>query len=401
MQKNIVFIGGGIETYPGIEICKERNYKTILVDGNKNCYCKPLADYFIHASTYDYKSIVEKLKKNILNQVKIDAVLSLGVDVPYSVAYVAKKIGCKSIPLKTAKICSNKLEFKKKIIENGIPTSKYLIIKKKKDLKEISFKKSVLKPVDSRGARGVVVLSKKNISHYFKESFKHTNKNYILAEEFIEGPQLSTESIIINYKAKTFSVSDRNYKDTINLRPYMIENGSDMPSIYKKKFQKKIDKIISKLAKILNIKNGVIKGDLVIKKDKIYIIEAAPRLSGGFFCSHMLPISNGISIIDIYLDLLLFGKTNEDKLIEKHFKYVSQRFVFAKQGKIKKIKIDKNIKKKSDLLIIYKKPNQIQPKIKSHPDRSAMIICSDNNKKNLLLKINKLIKKIIFRVSGN
>lgn len=260
---------------------------------------------------------------------------------------------------------------------------------------------TVLKPVDSRGARGVFVLSKKKISYYFKESFKYTNKNYILAEEFINGPQLSTESIIINYKATTFSVSDRNYKDTINLRPFMIENGSDMPSNYKKKFQKKIDKIISKLSRVLNIRNGVIKGDLVIKNNNIYIIEAAPRLSGGFFCSHMLPISNGIDIIDIYLDLLLFGSTNKSKLIEKHSKYVSQRFVFAKEGKIKKITMPNELEKKCDLLIIYKKENEFQPKIKAHPDRSAMIICSDTSKKNLTLKTKNLIRKIKFKVNNN
>ena len=245
------------------------------------------------------------------------------------------------------------------------------------------------------------LLSKKNISEFFKESFKYTSKNYILAEEFIDGPQLSTESIIINYKAKTFSVSDRNYKDTVNLRPFMIENGSDMPSIYKKKFQKRIDKIISKIARILNIKNGVIKGDLVIKNDKIYVIEAAPRLSGGFFCSHMLPISNGINIIDIYLDLLLFGKTDKKKLKEKYSKYVSQRFVFAKEGKIKKIIIRNDVKKNSDLLIIFKKENETQPIIQSHPDRSAMIICSDRSKKNLGIKTKNLIKKVIFKIKKN
>ena len=401
MSKNVVIIGGSIETYPGIEFCKKKNYKIILVDGNKKCFCRASADYFIHASTYDYKSILKKIKKKFSDKLKIDAVLSVGADVPYSVAYVAKKIGCRSIPLETAKICADKLKFKKKIISNRIPTSKYIIIKKEKDLKKINFKKIILKPVDSRGARGVFLLSKKNISEFFKESFKYTSKNYILAEEFIDGPQLSTESIIINYKAKTFSVSDRNYKDTVNLRPFMIENGSDMPSIYKKKFQKKIDKIISKIARILNIKNGVIKGDLVIKNDKIYVIEAAPRLSGGFFCSHMLPISNGINIIDIYLDLLLFGKTDKKKLKEKYSKYVSQRFVFAKEGKIKKIIIRNDVKKNSDLLIIFKKENETQPIIQSHPDRSAMIICSDRSKKNLGIKTKNLIKKVIFKIKKN
>lgn len=395
MSKHIVFIGGGIETYPGIEICKKKNYKIILVDGNRHCYCKSKVDYFIHVSTYDYKSIYKKLK----NRFKIDAVLSLGTDVPYSVAYLAKKMGCRSIPLKTAKICSDKLKLKKIITINNIPTSKFLVIKNHSDLKKINFKKTVLKPVDNRGARGVVVLLKKDIKKYYKESFIHTNKNYILAEEFIEGPQLSTESIIINFKAKTFSMSDRNYKDTLELRPYMIENGSDMPSIYKKKIQKKVDLIITKLAKILNIQNGVIKGDLVVKNNKIYIIEVAPRLSGGFFCSHMLPISSGINIVEIYLDLLLFGKTEKKNLKEKFLRYVSQRFVFAEEGKIKKIEIHKDVKKKSDLLIIYKKINDVQPKIKSHPDRTAMIICSGKSRKITNRKTSNLIKKINFKIN--
>lgn len=392
MTKTVLFIGGGIETYPGIKICKDRGYKIILADANRNCYCKKSADFFINESTYEPKKIVKKIKKKF----DIDAVLSVGVDVPYSVSYLAKKTGCRSIPIKTAIICSDKFKFKK-VIQGKIKTSRFVTLKKKDDLKKIKFKKIIIKPVDNRGARGVIICNKKSIKDHINNSFQYTKKKYLLAEEYIDGPQLSTESIIINFKATTFSISDRNYKDTKKLRPFVIENGSDMPSIYEKRFYKKINYTISKLAKILNVKNGVLKGDLVIKNKEIFVIEAAPRLSGGFFCSHMLPLSNGINLIDIYLDLLLFGKVDEKKLKKKYTRYVSQRFVFAKEGKIESVKISKEVKKLCDLHIVYKKKGAYQPKIQSHPDRSAMIICSGEKKNDVKKDTQRLINQIIYK----
>jgi predicted ATP-grasp superfamily ATP-dependent carboligase len=396
MSKNIMFIGGGIETLPGIIICKKRKYNTIIVDGKKNCFCKKYADYFIHASTYDFKKILKKTK-TFIKKKKIHAVLSLGADVPYTVSYVAQNIGCAAIPLSAAKLCSNKLSFKRKLIKHNILTPKYLIIKNIKDLKKIKFKKTIIKPVDSRGARGVQILSQKKIKQIFIETKKYTKKNYILAEEFLKGPQLSTESIINNFKAKTVSISDRNYKDTKRFFPHIIENGSDMPSRYQEKYVDKIDILISKLARCLNIRRGIIKGDLLIKNNKIYIIEAAPRLSGGFFCSHMLPLCNGINIIEIYLDLLLFGVIKKNALKEKYLNFVSQRFVFGNRGKIRKIIIPKKIDKMSDKIVFYKKVNEYQPLIKSHPDRTAMLICSDKSRIKVKKKIKNLIKSIIIK----
>jgi predicted ATP-grasp superfamily ATP-dependent carboligase len=393
MSKNIMFIGGGIETFPGIEICKKRKYKTIIVDGNKNCFCKKYADYFIKASIYDFKKVLKKTK-NFNNKIKIHAVLSLGTDVPYTVSYVAQNIDCASIPLSAAKICSDKLKFKNKMIRHKILTPKYLTVKNIEDLKKVKFKKTIIKPVDSRGARGVQILTKRNLKQIFIEAKKHTKKKYMLAEEFLNGPQLSTESVIINFKAKTVAISDRNYKDTKIFYPHVIENGSDMPSKYQEKYKKKINILISKLAKCLNIKYGIIKGDLLINKNKIYIIEAAPRLSGGFFCSDMLPLCNGIKIIEVYLDLLLFGVIQKDALKEKFLNFVSQRFFFGNRGKIKEIIIPKKLYKMSKKIIFYKKIDDYQPLIKSHPDRTAMLICSDSSRMKVKKKITSLVNSI-------
>ena len=51
-----------------------------------------------------------------------------------------------------------------------------------------------------------------------------------MIEKYIEGPQLSTESIIINGKCYTIGFSDRNYEYLNKFSPYIIENGGDLPS---------------------------------------------------------------------------------------------------------------------------------------------------------------------------
>ena len=108
---------------------------------------------------------------------------------------------------------------------------------------------------------------------------KNTNKNKILLEEFLSGQQLSTESVVYNSKVVTVGISDRNYDKLKDYSPYVIENGSDLPSYYTKRYYKKINSLIKKIAKKSQIKNGSLKGDLVIHKNKIYVIEIAARLS--------------------------------------------------------------------------------------------------------------------------
>ncbi len=62
--------------------------------------------------------------------------------------------------------------------------------------------------------------------------------------------------------------------------------------------------------KISGLKNGIIKGDVVLSKDKKpYIIEVACRLSGGWFSSHQIPDAK-ISFIPIIFNKCLI-KTNK------------------------------------------------------------------------------------------
>ena len=103
---------------------------------------------------------------------KIDAVLSLSADVPLTVAKCAKALKLHSIPIKAAKIFSDKLLMKKFLKEIGINTPFFKSISSLKDLKKkLNRKKEyIIKPIDNRGARGVLKFNlSNNISKLYKK----------------------------------------------------------------------------------------------------------------------------------------------------------------------------------------------------------------------------------------
>ena len=115
-------------------------------------------------------------------------------------------------------------------------------------------------------------------------------------EEYIEGDQISTESILWEGKAYTPGFVDRNYEMLSRFYPHFIENGGVHPSTIKGKTNDIYD-LVEKAALSLGIVNGVAKGDVVISRDgKPMIIEMAARLSGDFSES-LIPLGCGVNIV--------------------------------------------------------------------------------------------------------
>ena len=134
-KKTILFIGGGKEAIPGVKCAKKIGYTTIISDKSQKAPAKEYADYFIKASTYDCKETIKKALTFNKKIKKIDGVMSLSADVPFTVASVAKKLKLRSIPLRAAKIFSNKYLMKKKFEEIGVLIPKFHLIRNIKDLK--------------------------------------------------------------------------------------------------------------------------------------------------------------------------------------------------------------------------------------------------------------------------
>ena len=70
---------------------------------------------------------------------------------------------------------------------------------------------------------------KTDLDWAFDYSLNYSKANILILEEFIQGPQVSTESIIIGGQLFTVGLSDRNYEFMHKFYP-IIENGGDLPA---------------------------------------------------------------------------------------------------------------------------------------------------------------------------
>ena len=50
---------------------------------------------------------------------------------------------------------------------------------------------------------------------------------------------------------------------------------------------------------------------MIVRKNKIIVVEIAGRLSGGYFSSHMIPAANGIRLVDLAIKIALKEKLNK------------------------------------------------------------------------------------------
>jgi biotin carboxylase len=187
------------------------------------------------------------------------------------VASVADALGQRGITIETAWLAGDKLAMKKLFVEKGISIPWFCRVDSVAHLRRILSERGfpvVLKPVDSRGARGVLRLTESvDLDWAYEHSVSFSPSGRVMVEEYLEGPQISTESTIINGKAFTPGFIDRNDEFLNRFAPYIIEDGGHQPSVLAPEQQNSISGLAEQAALAMRITAGIAKGDRVLTKD--------------------------------------------------------------------------------------------------------------------------------------
>ena len=219
-------------------------------------------------------------------------------------------------------------------------------------------------------------------------------------EEYLKGPQLSTESLIYKRKVYTPGFVDRNYEMLERTKPFILENGGIYPSNFFEHYHK-INHYIKIISKALKIKNGVIKSDIVIHNNKIFFIEIAVRLSGGDFSETLIPLSSSFNLLRNSINLATRCKINKDDLkIKFKNKFLANRYFFSKKGKLKKIYGVEKIINKSWIkkFKIFYGLNQSLPTTTNHATRLGVFVVEAKSKDLLNKRIKMVYDKIKFKI---
>lgn len=398
--KTILIISGGVEAVPIIERAKALGLTVAVSDGNPDAPGFSIADFKIIASTYDEKKTAE-LAGELDEAHKIDGVMAAAADVPLTVAAVAERLGLPGISVNSARIVADKLLMKETFAASGIPVPWFSQVRNASHLEKLLKEKKalVIKPVDSRGARGVVRLVEGvDVEWAFEESVKNSPSCRVMAEEWINGRQISTESIVTPEGVITPGLSDRNYEQLDRFAPFVIEDGGDLPATLTEAERTEIDRIIGKVARAIGMKSGTIKGDIVIGDNGPIVIEVAARLSGGYFCSHTIPLSSGTDFVAAAILLSLGEKIDLDDYRPKIARAVCQRFLFPEPGIVRKVEVPEMQEESLAMLKVYVKEGDEVKRITSHPCRAGMAVTTAETREGARAAIKKVFDRVTVKV---
>lgn len=330
MNKTVAVLGGGKDSLGILRRIKEMGLHTLVFDGDKEAPArKYLADHFVNISCYDPWHICDYLGRHPETQFK--AVVGGGTDTPDVIASVLHARGMPGLKARTAEISKNKWMQKKLFRDAGIKIPDWLAGERWG--KGSPTKKAiVVKPVSNRGSRGITrVLPGSKLEDAVAYAAQFDPRGHTIIEDWIDGIQLSSESLVQDGKIIYTAFSERNYSRLDETYPYVIEDGGDMPpfvsSIFENNYQLKAETELQKCIDEMGLRSGTLKGDLVWDGYNIWVIEVACRLSGGEFCSVQIPGVWGIDFLGFAIRLALGEHIYRGEIRPYLQRCMSQRFV--------------------------------------------------------------------------
>ncbi|MFB2679608.1 ATP-grasp domain-containing protein [Shewanella mangrovisoli] len=406
MTKNLLIIGAGVEACEGIRIAKEMGLKLAIVDGNPSAPGLAMADWPIITSTYDGQAILAEVKKLQTQGVNIDGAMAMCADVPLSVAIVTNDLGLPGLSLESAFWVSDKLAMKAQLQAEGIPIPSFADVSDKSTLHQKAYEIGfplIIKPVDSRGARGVQLLdSVSQLDMAWELAAKESPTSRVMLEEYLEGPQFSTETLVDRGQCYTLGFADRNYEWLERTKPFIIENGGDAPTALSSKHKAEVIATVEKAATALGITQGIAKGDMVYTTTGAKVIEIAGRLSGGFFSTTQIPLATGVNFIEKAIKLALGIQLNPTETLPTREQAVAIRYLDLPPGKVEVITGIKEASHMTGVILLkmfIESGNDVTT-LSNHTQRSGFAIAIGDTKTQAIERANAALSHICITIKG-
>lgn len=349
MQK-LLILNGSLSEATIIQKAKELGYYVITSGNNPSLIGHSLADEYIEV---DYSDKEEILK--IVQEKGIDKIVACANDFGViTAAYVAEKLGLPGHDTyETANLLHQKDLFKNFIQNLGIRTPFSVPFSDYESA--IEFVKTaeypiIVKATDLTGGKGILKAENYNEAIVaINNAFDRSRVNHIVIEPYIVGEQQSLVTFIKDKKIIA-SVSCDCFSP---INPYLIQSEL-LPGRYFEDMKKELRPVVEKICEELNLVDGMLTLQYIIKDGKPYIIELMRRCLGNQF----LTVARAVTGFP-WEEALVKAETgmnlDELKYTEPMAKFIGHHGIMAQQnGIVEKYtiapEVEKHIFKKIEIL---------------------------------------------------
>lgn len=376
-MKKIMILGASILQVPAIKKAKDMGLYVIAVDMDEDAIGFKYADKSLVISTLDKEAVLAVAKKE-----KINGIMTIASDRPMmTVAKVAEEMNLPGIDCQTALNATNKTIMRRCLYEAKVPVPLFYMASTKDEylngIKKFR-NKCILKPADNSGSRGIFLIentqNKELINNAYDYTYQYSNSGDILLEEFMEGPEVSVETLSVEGICNVIAITDK----LTTGAPNFVEMGHSQPSMLSKDICKKIEKITIDAVKAIGIKTGPAHTEIIVTEDGPKIVEIGARLGGDNITTHLVPLSTGVDMVKCTIQLALGENINFGKKLEMGS---AIRYFKTPKGKIKNISGVREADSIPELkqISFVKNVGDIASDINSSSDRIGFMIAQCNH----------------------
>jgi biotin carboxylase len=206
---------------------------------------------------------------------------------------------------KLARDITNKGYMKRVMVENRIPTTKYIFLDSGEGITDFGLKYPVMvKPADSCAASGVKKARNADELNKYLEEAKHVSRTgRTIIEEFFSGKEVSVYAFVHEGEARILMISERLSTIEGDARVLKCYATITPPAITENAIRS-IERITTRIANVFQLENTPLHVQFLCDDDKVSVIEFAPRVGGGLSYKNILE-NTGFDIISATIDSYL------------------------------------------------------------------------------------------------
>jgi biotin carboxylase len=396
-------VSGGAEAVPGIQRARALGLHVVVSDMNPAAPGFKDADDAVVANTYDEDATAAAALEYHKTKRPIDGVMCMAADVPVTVATVAAALNLPGISIASARLAADKLAMKQAFAQAGIPIPWFQSVASLEELRQIVAERGlplVLKPIDSRGARGVLRLTNEtDLAWAFAHASGQSRAGSVMVEEYLAGPQISTEGLLVGGVGTTCGFIDRNYEHLETFAPYLVENGGEQPSVLSLPAQRQIATVAMDAGRAMGITSGSVKGDMVWTDRGPYVIEIAARLSGGWMSTNQVPLGTGVDLIGCAIRLALGENVPAEDLQPRWHRGVAIRYFFPRPGRVASID---GAEAFANVPWVHRfgffvEPGEVVPPTTDHTKRAGFVITTGSTRDEAVDRAHMVVEQVRIR----
>jgi hypothetical protein len=301
-KKDALVLAGGAWQVPLINFLNLKNYNVTVVDPYSDSPGVLLASNHIKADVKDYTSILKKMQDiNYLPSIVLTDQSDVAVQTQ---AIISSAHNLKCNDPNVVERFTNKFWMRSFAKKSGIPIPDFEKVRNIDDviafMNKHSGKAIMLKPADSQSSRGIFKIEPENstsLNVLFDESFSQTRLDFIIAEVFFEGIELTLEGFCQSGKHHTLTTSQKKH--------FRVGIASDLiyPSNISPNILHKIIAANDLFVELSGLNIAITHAEYLLNPitEEFCMVEIACRGGGTHISSDIVPWVTGI---DLYSSLL-------------------------------------------------------------------------------------------------